>query len=115
MRQAFVVDVPRHSALRALNYEPAIEHLRRPRRGRTSTRLKDLVSDLGSGYASVFARLDCDRAYGVELVSQSEMFAAEPAGRVVRIDSMQHPERHVVRKWHVLVAGAGTLAPTELY
>lgn len=115
MRQAFVVEEPRHAALRALNYEPAVERLRRPRRGRTSTRLRDLVSDLGSGYATVFARLDCDRAHGVELLSQSDMFGAEPEGRVIRVDSMQRPERHLVKKWHVLIAGAGTLAPTELY
>lgn len=115
MRQAFVVAQPRHAALRALNYEPAVERLRRPRRGRTSTPLRDLVADLGSGYATVFARLDCDRTHGVELLSQSDMFAAEPEGRVIRIDSMQRPERHLVEKWDVLIAGAGTLAPTELY
>jgi hypothetical protein len=115
MRQAFVVDAPRHAALRALNYEPAVERLRRPRRGRTSKPLRDLVADLGSGYATVFARLDCARVHGVELLSQSDMFAAEPEGRVIRVDSMQRPERHLVRKWDVLIAGAGTLAPTELY
>jgi hypothetical protein len=43
------------------------------------------------------------------------MFGAEPEGRVIRVDSMQRPERHIVKKWHVLIAGAGTLAPTELY
>lgn len=115
MRQAFVVKEPRHAALRALNYEPAVERLRQARRGRSSTRLHKLVADLGSGYATVFARMDCDRAHGVELLSQSDMFASEPEGRVIRRDSMQHPERHLVEKGHVLIAGAGTLAPTELY
>ena len=115
MRQAFVVEQPRHAALRALNYEPAVERLRRARRGRTSTPLRELVADLGSGYATVFARIDCDKAHGVELLSQSDMFSAEPEGRVIRRDSMQRPERHLVRKWDVLIAGAGTLAPTELY
>lgn len=115
MRQAFVVEQPRHAALRALNYEPAVERLRQRRPGRASTQLSDLVADMGSGYATVFSRLDCDRRHGVELLSQSDMFAAEPEGRVIRRDSMQHPERHFVKKWDVLVAGAGTLAPTELY
>jgi hypothetical protein len=115
MRQAFTVTQPRHAALRALNYDPAIERIRRPKRGRDHVRLRDLVSDLGSGYATVFARIDCDPGHGVELLSQGDMFAAEPQGRVIRRDSMQHPERHEVRRWHVLIAGAGTLAPTELY
>src|SRR5262249_31180654 len=53
--------------------------------------------------------------HSVELLSQSDMFAAEPRGRFIRCDSMQHPERHEVKRWQVLIAGAGTLAPTELY
>lgn len=115
MRQAFTVPQPRHAALRALNYEPAVERIRQPKRGRGHVRLRELVSDLGSGYATVFARIDCDPGHGVELLSQSDMFAAEPQGRVIRRDSMQRPERHEVRRWNVLIAGAGTLAPTELY
>lgn len=43
------------------------------------------------------------------------MFAAEPQGRVIRADSMKHPDRHKVQRWQVLIAGAGTLAETELY
>jgi hypothetical protein len=115
MRQAFTVPEPRHAALRALNYDPAIERIRQPKRGRGHVRLRELVADLGSGYATVFARIDCDRTQGVELLSQTDMFAAEPQGRFIRRDSMQHPERHEVKRWHILIAGAGTLAPTELY
>lgn len=115
MRQAFTVQQAQHATLRALNYEPAIEKIRQRKPGREHVRLGDLVTELGAGYATVFPRIDCDLAHGVELLSQSDMFAAEPAGRVIRRDSMQHPERHEVRRWQVLIAGAGTLAPTELY
>ncbi len=114
-RAAFVVDNVRSAALRALNYEPSVERVRRSCRGRTQIPLRELVADLGSGYATVFARIDCDPAHGVELLSQSDMFAAEPQGRVIRRDSMKRPERHEVRRWQVLIAGAGTLAETELY
>jgi len=115
MRQAFTVPEPRHAALRALNYEPTVERIGQPRRGRRYVKLRDLVSDLGSGYATVFSRIDCKAGLGVELLSQSDMFAAEPRGRMIRRDSMLRPERHEVRRWQVLIAGAGTLAPTELY
>src|SRR5262245_47826919 len=115
MRQAFVVDEARPAALRALNYEPAVERLRKKRRGRQAVRLRDLVADLGSGYATVFSRIDAAPEHAVELMSQSDMFAAEPHGRFIRRDSMQHPERYEVKRWQVLIAGAGTLAPTELY
>jgi hypothetical protein len=43
------------------------------------------------------------------------MFAAEPMGRVIRMDSMARPERHRIRRWQVLIAGAGTLGDNELY
>lgn len=115
MRRAFAVASPRSATLRALSYEPSVEHLRANKTQRPSVSLRDLVADLGSGYATVFSRLDCDRTHGVELLSQSDMFAAEPQGRVIRLDSMHRPERHRVHRWQVLIAGAGTLAPTELY
>jgi len=74
------------------------------------------LSELGLGYASVFARRDADSTHGaVELLSQSAMFAAEPAGGWIRRDSMQRPERHEVRRWQILIAGAGTLGENELY
>jgi hypothetical protein len=59
---------------------------------------RDVTAHLGSGYATVFARRDCAEHCGVEVLSQGEMFTAEPKGRVIRRDSMQHPERHLVAK-----------------
>lgn len=115
MRAAFTVPAPKTSALRALNYSPFLEAFRNNRRGRRSMRLGDLLTSMGPGYGSVFTRIDCHPAHGVELVSQSDMFAAEPSGRVIRMDSMPHPERHRIQKWQVLVAGAGTLGETEIY
>jgi hypothetical protein len=59
--------------------------------------------------------MDCDPDHGVELITQADMFAAEPAGRVIRLDSMHHPERHLVTRGQILIAGAGTLGENELY
>ena len=63
----------------------------------------------------MFTRIDCDPSHGVELLSQTDMFAAEPAGRVIRLDSMSRPERHRIDRWQVLIAGAGTLGETEIF
>ena len=73
------------------------------------------MESFAPAYGSVFTRRDCARSLGVELLSQTDMFAAEPAGRVIRRDSMPVPERHLIRPWQVLIAGAGTLGETELY
>jgi hypothetical protein len=70
---------------------------------------------MGPAYGAVFTRLDCAPEHGVELMSQTDMFASEPAGRVIRADSMARPERHKVKLWQILIAGAGTLGETELY
>lgn len=43
------------------------------------------------------------------------MFSAEPVGRHVREDCLVSPERHLIQRWQILVAGAGTLGENELY
>jgi hypothetical protein len=113
-RVSFTTDRPTASALRALNYTPEVERIRRAGRGR-SRPLKDLLSGMGPAYGSVFTRIDCSPETGVELLSQSDMFAAEPRGRVIRRDSMPRPEAHEIRRFDVLLAGAGTLGDNELY
>lgn len=112
--RAFVVEEPSVGALRALNYSPAVERIRRA--GSSSARpLRDIVKAFGPAYGTVFTRLDCSAAHGVELITQGDMFAAEPSGRVIRLDSMRNPERHLVTPGQVLIAGAGTLGENELY
>jgi len=112
--RTFVVEAPSVGALRALNYAPAVERIRRA--GSSSARpLRELVKAFGPAYGTVFTRLDCHPDHGVELITQGDMFAAEPEGRVIRRDSMLHPERHLVTRGQVLIAGAGTLGENELY
>ncbi len=115
MRAAFAVDRVRSTALRALNYSPEVEVFRKKRRGLKSVRLGSLLAEIGPAYGSVFTRLDCHPSQGVELVSQTDMFAAEPMGRVIRRDSMPQPAKHEIKRWQILIAGAGTLGETELY
>lgn len=115
MRTAFVLDHPQVTALRALNYSREVERLRRITAGRSSTRLGDVVQSFGKNYGKVFIRIDCQPAHGVELLSQSDMFAAEPDGRVVRKDSFPNAADHAITLGDILIAGAGTLGETELF
>jgi len=112
--KVFMVDEPRVGALRALNYSPAVERIRRA--GAASARpLRAIVKAFGPAYGAVFTRLDCHRDHGVELITQGDMFAAEPVGRIIRRDSMSQPERHLVTRGQVLIAAAGTLGENELF
>lgn len=112
--RAFVVNEPRVGALRALNYAPAVERIRRAGSD-TARPLRNIVKAFGPAYGTVFTRLDCHPDYGIELLSQSDMFAAEPQGRVIRRDSMREPDKHLIERGQVLIAGAGTLGENELY
>jgi hypothetical protein len=112
--KTFIVEEPRVGALRALNYSPAVERIRRA--GSSSARpLTSIVEGFGKAYGTVFTRRDCDSNHGVELITQGDMFAAEPVGRIIRSDSMLHPERHLVTRGQVLISGAGTLGQNELF
>jgi hypothetical protein len=115
MRSAFLIDEANPSALRALNYTPATEAFRKGARRGVSQALGEMTSSIGPAYGAVFTRIDCQPEHGVELLSQTDMFAAEPEGRVIRRDSMPVPEDHCIRKSQVLIAAAGTLGETELY
>ncbi len=115
MGSAFAVAHPSSAALRALNYTPEVETFRRRQDSRESVSLGELLISMGPAYGSVFVRRDCEPKNGVELMTQSDMFAAEPRGRIIRRDSMSRPERHEIRRWQILVAAAGTLGETELY
>ena len=115
MRAAFLVDKPRPSALRALNYSPRAETFRQSRNGFKSTRLLDLLQEIGPAYGTVFTRRDCEPSYGVNLLSQVDVFTIEPVGRIIRRDSMPNPDRHKIKKWQVLVAGAGQMGEATLF
>ncbi|MGL3210961.1 hypothetical protein [Bradyrhizobium sp. BR 1433] len=77
--------------------------------------LKSITKDFGLAYGTVFTRLDCDNDRGVRLLSQTDTFAAEPLGRVVRKDSMPHPERHKIDRWQILISGAGQMGEGNLF
>lgn len=115
MRQAFVAKNVTKDALRALNYSPAVEAFRSVGFGRKAALLEDLVAEFGRAYRKAFIRVDCSREHGVQFLSQGDTFAAEPEGRTISPHYLSDPEIYRIRRWEVLIAGAGTLAETELY
>lgn len=115
MARAYVVENSTSTTLRALNYTPEVELFRKLSKSRDTMRLGSLLSAMGPAFGRVFIRYDCAPEYGEELLGQSDMFAAEPHGRVIRGDALRKLEDHRIAKWQVLIAGAGTLGENELY
>lgn len=112
--RAFVVEEPRVGALRALNYSPAVERIRRA--GSNSARsLREVVREFGPGWRRAFVRLTCDAGHGVAFLSQGDFLAAEPQGRPIRLESMTDPARYRIQRGQILLAGTGTLGANELY
>jgi len=112
--RAFLVGEPDGRALRAFNYSPTIERIRRAG-SRSARPLSDIVRTFGESYGSRFVNVHCSPQHGLEFLSQGDMFRAEPAGRFIRHDCIPHPARHRIEHGQVLIAGAGTLGETELF
>jgi hypothetical protein len=113
MRSMFHVSELRPTALRPLNY--LAQARVRESSSINTLPLGELTSTIGAGYKHIFTNVDVAPGHGVEVLSQSDMFAAEPEGRHIRRDCLSKPERHLIRRWQILVAGAGTLGENELY
>lgn len=113
-RAAFLVAHPRTTALRAINYSLIAERIRR-QRGQHAPRFGDLINSIGASFGVVFTRIDCGPEAGVQLLSQVDIFAAEPSGRVVRRDSMPRPDQHRVLRGQLLFAGAGQMGASTLF
>ena len=112
-RVAFAVSAPTVDALRAINYSPFAERIRLSLKG-ASTPLGDLCS-FGTSYGSVFTRQDCAPEAGISLLAQSDMFATEPACRIIRKDSLPRPAAHYVHDGQILIAGAGQMGEATLF
>jgi hypothetical protein len=114
-RMAFSITAPRPTALRAVNYSPAADRLMRRGHSTEATPLRKLVSVFAPSYGNVFTRRDCEEGSGVKLLSQVDIFAAEPIGRTIRRDSMPFALQHVVALGDILLCGAGQVGETTLF
>lgn len=118
MGAAYVVKHVSDASLRALNHDPDVDQLRRRPRGAKgweSVPLGKLVEELGKTYAKVLLRVDCSPPYGDELLSQVDLFAAEPVGRRIRGDLMAFGEDLRIKRGDVLIAGAGQMGEGNLF
>lgn len=108
------------ATLRALNYSPQLERLKRvPKSHRARTwvfrPLRHLAAEIGTAYARVLQRVDCEPPLGDELLSQVDIFSTEPAGRRIRGDRMRFVEELRIHRGDVLIAGAGQMGESTLF
>lgn len=120
MRSAYAVSSVTPATIRAINYSPATERLRRrptcgAARGWVWRPLGEVAQEIGRAYARVLVRVDCAPQHGHELLSQVDIFAAEPAGRVIRGDLMPLVEDLRILRGDILIAGAGQIGESTLF
>jgi type I restriction enzyme S subunit len=99
-------------SLRALNYSPIADRLRRSKRA--TKRLGDCVVGLGNSLNRV-TRVECDPDWGVRLLGQADTYALEPQGKWVRPDVVPSIERLKIAHGDLLLAGAGQVGETTLF
>jgi len=116
VRSAYLTKSVSAATVRALNYTPEVEAFRKQGETyRSGVCLGDLICGMAESYGKVFIRYDCAPGCGEELLTQSDMFAAETEGRIIRGEAIPRLEDHRLYRWQILIAGAGTLGETELY
>ncbi len=114
MRAVFLARDVSPATIRALNYDPNVELLR-TRAGRAQRPLAEWTRSLGSSYAAVLTRVDCERSHGMELLSQVDAFSSEPSGRWIRGDLMRFVDDLRIERGDVLIAGAGQIGEATLF
>lgn len=110
-RSAFTVNQPNSTALRALNYSPVVESLRRAG-GKTLHELGARVTD---SFGDIFTARPTAPGHGVQVLAQADTFAAEPTGKWIRPDSFSDPEKHILKRWQIAIAGAGQMSEGNLF
>ena len=115
MRSVHVENSTTAASLRALNYAPEVDAFRRGRSRHPSALLGELTASMGESFDNIFVRIDCDERFGVEMLSQADVLAAEPRGRFIRGDALPYLDDHRIKAGQILVAGTGTLGETEIY
>lgn len=110
--RSFTVASISQVALRALNYSPVADQLRRS--SRKTMRLADCVTNLGDSSSRV-TRVECDADYGVRMLGQTDTYAIEPQGKWIRTPESNDLAKLTIRRGDILIAGAGQVGATTLF
>ncbi|NJR48199.1 MAG: hypothetical protein HC780_00280 [Leptolyngbyaceae cyanobacterium CSU_1_3] len=115
MRSAHTAKSVSAATVRALNYSHEVEVLReKATRSSAIIQLGELAK-VPTASSFIFRQVDCTSEFGEEILTQADMFAAEPTGRIVRRDLMPDAEARRIKHGQILIAGAGQMDETNLF
>lgn len=115
MRSAYLTKSVTEASVRALNYSREVEILREKALTDSSIVCLGEVAKVPSASSYIFRQVNCAPSYGEEILTQADMFAAEPIGRVVRRELMPNPEARRIKRGQILIAGAGQMEESNLF
>jgi hypothetical protein len=110
--KAFAVASVTPTALRALNYSPVADRLRRSKR--PTVRLGECVDGLGDSLSRV-TRVECSPGRGLRLFGQTDTFALEPQGKWIRGEAVSDIQKLQIVRDDLLLAAAGQVGDTTLF
>lgn len=115
MRSAYLAKSVTGATVRALNYSHVVEVLREKSANNSSIVCLGEIARVPTASSYIFRQVDCAPGFGEEILTQADMFAAEPSGRVVRRELMPNPEARRIKRGQILIAGAGQMEETNLF
>lgn len=115
MRSAYLAKSVTEASVRALNYSREVEILREKALTDSNIICLGEIAKVPPASSYIFRQVDCAPGYGEEILTQVDMFAAEPSGRVVRRELMPNPEARRIKRGQILIAGAGQMEETNLF
>jgi hypothetical protein len=115
MRSAYLAKSVTEASVRALNYSREVEILREKARVSSNIVCLGEIVSVPTASSYIFRQVDCAQGYGEEILTQTDMFASEPRGRVVRRELMPNPDARRIQPGQILIAGAGQMEETNLF
>lgn len=110
---SFVTDSPDVTSLRALNFNPRLQALKKSIESKSYKRLAEICLPGSLARGVRFKRIDAETDFAYQMIGQKELFRLKPEGRWIAKSAMDAEALGIPGA--TMVAAQGTLGESELY
>lgn len=99
---------------RARNYSKRKRNIIDVLKSKPYDKLSDVLKELPS-YGGRYKRITVKKEFGVELLSQGDIFSAKPKGRIISTRAIKNISEEYVKRGTTLIPAQGTLGENEIF